>query len=40
MSGVLLAVAFYAMLRIQAVADVVLGPGLMRGLLLTAGLGP
>jgi hydrogenase-4 component F len=39
MSGVLLAVAFYAILRIQAIADVVLGPGLMRGLLLTAGLG-
>jgi hydrogenase-4 component F len=39
MSGVLLAVAFYAILRVQAVADVVLGPGLMRGLLLTAGLG-
>ncbi len=39
MSGVLLAVALYAILRIQAVADTVLGPGLMRGLLLTAGLG-
>ena len=39
MSGVLLAVALYAILRIQAVADIVLGPGLMRGLLLTAGLG-
>ena len=38
MSGVLLAVALYAILRVQAVADVVLGPGLMRGLLLTAGL--
>jgi hydrogenase-4 component F len=38
MSGVLLAVALYAILRIQAVADIVLGPGLMRGLLLTAGL--
>ena len=38
MSGVLLAVAFYAILRIQAIADMVLGPSLMRGLLLTAGL--
>ncbi len=38
MSGVLLAVAFYAIVRVQAVADVVLGPGLMRGLLLTGGL--
>lgn len=38
MSGVLLAVAFYAILRVQAIADAVLGPGLMRGLLLTAGL--
>lgn len=38
MSGVLLAVAFYAILRIQAIADAVLGPALMRGLLLTAGL--
>lgn len=39
MSGVLLAVAFYAILRIRAIADVVLGPGLVRGLLLVAGLG-
>jgi hydrogenase-4 component F len=39
MSGVLLAVAFYAILRIRAIADVVLGPGLVRGLLLAAGLG-
>ncbi len=38
MSGVLLSVAFYAVLRVQAVVDPVLGPGLMRGLLLTAGL--
>jgi hydrogenase-4 component F len=38
MSGVLLSVAFYAILRVQAVVDPVLGPGLMRGLLLTAGL--
>lgn len=39
MSGVLLAVAFYAILRIRTIADVVLGPGLVRGLLLGAGLG-
>ncbi len=39
MSGVLLAVAFYAILRIRAIAYVVLGPGLVRGLLLAAGLG-
>lgn len=39
MSGVLLAVAFYAILRVRAIADVVLGPGLVRGLLLAAGLG-
>jgi hydrogenase-4 component F len=38
MSGVLLSVAFYAILRVQAVVDPVLGPGLMRGLLLTGGL--
>lgn len=38
MSGVLLAVAFYAILRVQAIADSVLGPGLMRGLLMAAGL--
>ena len=38
MSGVLLSVAFYAILRVQAVVDPVLGPDLMRGLLLTAGL--
>ena len=31
MSGVLLSVAFYAILRIQAIADAVLGAGLMRG---------
>ncbi|WP_263732132.1 proton-conducting transporter membrane subunit [Cellulomonas sp. SG140] len=39
MSGVLLAVAFYAILRVRAVAAVVIGPGLVRGLLLAAGLG-
>ena len=38
MSGVLLSVAFYAILRVQAIADPVLGPGLMRGLLVAAGL--
>ena len=38
MSGVLLSVAFYAILRVQAVVDPVLGPGLMRGLLVAAGL--
>jgi len=38
MSGVLLAVAFYAILRVQAIATPVIGTGLMRGLLITAGL--
>ncbi len=38
MSGVLLAVAFYAILRVQAVADAALGIGLMRAMLATAGL--
>jgi len=38
MSGVLLSVAFYAILRIQAVANGVLGPGLLRGLLAVGGL--
>jgi hydrogenase-4 component F len=38
MSGVLLSVAFYAILRVQAIADPVLGPDLLRGLLVTAGL--
>jgi len=38
MSGVLLSVAFYAILRVQAVVNPVLGPSLMRGLLVTAGL--
>jgi hydrogenase-4 component F len=38
MSGVLLSVAFYAILRIQAVANPVLGPGLLRGMLAVAGL--
>ncbi|MCL2090374.1 MAG: hydrogenase [Micrococcales bacterium] len=39
MSGVLLAVAFYAILRVQAVVDPVVGPGLLRGMLLVGGLG-
>jgi len=38
MSGVLLSVAFYAILRVQAIAGPVIGPGLMRGMLVTAGL--
>ena len=38
MSGVLLSVAFYAILRVQAVVDLALGPSLMRTLLLSAGL--
>jgi hydrogenase-4 component F len=38
MSGVLLSVSFYAILRVQAVVDPVIGPELMRGLLVTAGL--
>lgn len=38
MSGVLLSVAFYAILRIQAVTDAAVGPELMRTLLMTAGL--
>lgn len=39
MSGVLLSVAFYAILRVQAVAAPVIGESLMRGMLLVAGLG-
>jgi hydrogenase-4 component F len=38
MSGVLLSVAFYAILRVQAIAQPVIGIGLIRGLLVTAGL--
>jgi hydrogenase-4 component F len=38
MSGVLLSVAFYAILRMQAVATPVIGIELMRGMLVTAGL--
>lgn len=39
MSGVLLSVAFYAILRFKAVADAALGPGYFRTVLLVAGLG-
>ena len=38
MSGVLLSVALYAILRIQAISDSALGPGFMRGLLVAGGL--
>ena len=38
MSGVLLSVAFYAILRVQTVVDVVVGPEFLQGLLLTSGL--
>ena len=38
MSGVLLSVAFYAILRVQAIAGPVIGLDLMRGMLVTAGL--
>lgn len=38
MSGVLLSVAFYAILRIRAIGDVALGPDLMRWMLLAGGL--
>jgi hydrogenase-4 component F len=38
MSGVLLSVAFYAILRVQAITDAVVGPELMQTMLLTAGL--
>jgi hydrogenase-4 component F len=38
MSGVLLSVAFYAILRMQAIAAPVIGPDLMRGMLVSAGL--
>jgi hydrogenase-4 component F len=38
MSGVLLTVAFYALLRFKAIADAALGPGYPRALLATAGL--
>ena len=38
MSGVLLSVALYAILRIQAISTAVLGPDFLRGLLVAAGL--
>jgi hydrogenase-4 component F len=38
MSGVLLSVAFYAILRVQAITDAAVGPELMRTLLVTGGL--
>jgi hydrogenase-4 component F len=38
MSGVLLSVAFYALLRFKVIADAVLGTGYLRGLLVTASL--
>jgi hydrogenase-4 component F len=38
MSGVLLSVAFYALLRFKAIADVALGPGFSRTLLVAVGL--
>jgi hydrogenase-4 component F len=38
MSGVLLSVAFYAVLRIKAIADLALGPGYLRTLLLILAL--
>jgi len=38
MSGVLLTVAFYALLRFKAIADSALGPGYPRALLVAAGL--
>ncbi len=38
MSGVLLSVALYAILRVQAVSDAALGPSFMRGMLVVGGL--
>jgi hydrogenase-4 component F len=38
MSGVLLSVAFYALLRYKVIADAALGPGYLRGLLLGGAL--
>jgi hydrogenase-4 component F len=38
MSGVLVSVAFYAILRMKSIADVALGPGFCRALLVIAGL--
>lgn len=39
MSGVLLSVAFYALLRYKVISDAVVGTGYMRGLLIVAALG-
>ena len=38
MSGVLLSVAFYALLRYKVIADAALGPGYLRGLLVAGAL--
>ena len=38
MSGVLLSVALYAVLRLRTISDLALGPGFMRGLLLVLGV--
>jgi hydrogenase-4 component F len=38
MSGVLLSVAFYGILRVQSITDAIIGPDLMRGLLIAGGL--
>jgi len=38
MSGVLLSVAFYAVLRYKVIVDAAIGPGFMKGLLIAAGL--
>jgi hydrogenase-4 component F len=38
MSGVLLSVALYAILRIQAISTAIIGPDFLRGLLVAAGL--
>ncbi len=38
MSGVLLSVAFYAVLRVKVIADAALGAGFVRALLLTVAL--
>lgn len=38
MSGVLLSVALYAILRIQAISTGIIGPGFLRGLLVAGGL--
>ena len=38
MSGVLLSVALYAILRVQAISTAVIGPDFLRGLLVAAGL--